>query len=140
MTNEAANLHHARRPPDPATSRRHPARDKQPKSSDPARNFHVVNDFLSRHQVLPDDEAAGSQHYGQIRSALEKAGKAIGVNDLHFAAHARSQRLTLVTSNLREFGRVPDHQKQVPQASSLLRRQLTGGHSCHNITTIHRSV
>jgi tRNA(fMet)-specific endonuclease VapC len=29
------------------------------------------------------------------------------VNDLHIAAHARSEGLTLVSNNLREFERVP---------------------------------
>jgi tRNA(fMet)-specific endonuclease VapC len=38
-------------------------------------------------------------------SALERRGQTIGVNDLHIAAHARSEGLTLV-SNLREFERV----------------------------------
>lgn len=47
------------------------------------------------------------QHYGSIRGALEKRGEPIGVNDLHIAAHARSEGLTLVTNNLREFERVP---------------------------------
>ena len=45
--------------------------------------------------------------YGSIRSALEKVGQTIGVNDLHIAAHARSEGLTLVSNNLREFERVP---------------------------------
>ena len=31
----------------------------------------------------------------------------IGVNDLHIAAHARSEGLTLVSNNVREFERVP---------------------------------
>jgi hypothetical protein len=31
-------------------------------------------------------------HYGSIRSALEKTGQSIGVNDLHIAAHARSEK------------------------------------------------
>lgn len=31
----------------------------------------------------------------------------ISVNDLHVAAHARSEGLTLVTNNLGEFERVP---------------------------------
>jgi len=47
------------------------------------------------------------QHCGAIRAALEKKGKTIGVNDLHIAAHARSEGLILVTNNLREFARVP---------------------------------
>jgi len=37
---------------------------------------------------------------------LEKVGRTIGVNDLHIAAHARSEGLTLVTNNLGEFERV----------------------------------
>lgn len=39
-------------------------------------------------------------------SALERRGTPIGVNDLHIAAHARSEGLTLVSNNLREFERV----------------------------------
>jgi predicted nucleic acid-binding protein len=35
-----------------------------------------------------------------------KQGQPIGVNDLHIAAHARSEGLTLVSNNLREFERV----------------------------------
>lgn len=50
--------------------------------------------------------AKASAHYGAIRSAL-KAGRPIGVNDLHIAAHARSEGLTLVTNNLGEFEQVP---------------------------------
>jgi tRNA(fMet)-specific endonuclease VapC len=37
---------------------------------------------------------------------LERKGTPIGVNDLHIAGHARSEGLTLVTNNLREFERV----------------------------------
>ncbi|GHT86584.1 ribonuclease VapC [Betaproteobacteria bacterium] len=75
------------------------------KSSDPARNFRAVQDFTSRLQVLPYDEA-GAAHYGQIRATLERQGQIIGVNDLHIAGHARSRGLTLVTNNEREFCRV----------------------------------
>lgn len=66
----------------------------------------VIEDFCSRLQVLPYTQEA-AQHYGSIRSELEKSGKPIGVNDLHIAAHARSLGLTLVTNNLSEFERVP---------------------------------
>ena len=34
-------------------------------------------------------------------------GHPIGANDLHIAAHARSEGLTLVTNNVGEFSRVP---------------------------------
>ena len=35
-----------------------------------------------------------------------RCGEVIGPNDLHIAAHARSEALTLVTNNQREFDRV----------------------------------
>lgn len=47
------------------------------------------------------------EHYGQIRSELQKTGQPIGNNDLWLAAHARSQDWILVTNNECEFLRVP---------------------------------
>lgn len=76
------------------------------KSAKVAQNLAVLEEFASLLQVLPYS-AKASQHYGAIRSALEKAGCPIGVNDLHIAAHARSEGLTLVTNNVGEFERVP---------------------------------
>lgn len=71
-----------------------------------AQNLAVVEEFASLLEVLPYT-ARASQHYGAIRSALEKTGRPIGLNDLHIAAHARSEGLTLVTNNIGEFERVP---------------------------------
>lgn len=76
------------------------------KSSDPSRSLAAVEDFCSRLVVLPYGDKA-AWHYGSIRTALEKTGMTIGVNDLHIAGHARSEGLTLVSNNLREFERVP---------------------------------
>ena len=76
------------------------------KSADVPRNLRVVEDFCSRLDVLPYGVKA-AQHYGSIRATLERRGQPIGVNDLHIAAHARSEGLTLVTNNLAEFERVP---------------------------------
>jgi tRNA(fMet)-specific endonuclease VapC len=75
------------------------------KSADAPRNLRVVEDLCSRLDVLPYGLKA-AQHYGSIRAALERRGQPIGVNDLHIAAHARSEGLTLVSNNLREFDRV----------------------------------
>lgn len=61
---------------------------------------------LSAIKVLPLEEPA-DWHYGVIRSELERIGQPIGHNDLLIAAHARSLGATLVTRNVREFGRVP---------------------------------
>lgn len=76
------------------------------RSREPARALRVVEDFCSRLEVLPYGPRA-AQHYGAIRAALERQGQPIGINDLHIAAHARSEGLTLVTNNVREFERVP---------------------------------
>ncbi len=75
------------------------------KSSRPEHNFRQIEDFVSRLEILEyGPKAAG--HYGDIRANLEKQGTPIGVNDLHIAGHARSEGLTLVTNNLKEFKRV----------------------------------
>jgi len=75
------------------------------KSTKPEHNLHIVEDFCSRLEVL-DYTVKAAAHYGDIRADLERRGTTIGVNDLHIAAHARSEGLTLVTNNLREFERV----------------------------------
>jgi tRNA(fMet)-specific endonuclease VapC len=76
------------------------------KSSRPEANLAVVEDFCSRLEVLTYGPKA-AQHYGQVRAALELVGTPSGVNDLHIAAHARSEGLVIVTNNRREFDRVP---------------------------------
>ena len=76
------------------------------KSSRVSENLAAIEDFCSRLQVLPYGPKA-AQHYGAIRAALEKFGQPIGVNDMHIAAHARSEGLVLVTNNMGEFARVP---------------------------------
>ena len=76
------------------------------KSSRVSENLAAVEDFCSRLAVLPYGPKA-AQHYGVIRAALGKLGQPIGVNDMHIAAHARSEGLVLVTNNMGEFARVP---------------------------------
>ena len=57
--------------------------------------------------VTQDNENAVSGTCGQIRAALKMRGALIGPNDTLISAHARCLGLTLVTNNVREFGRVP---------------------------------
>jgi tRNA(fMet)-specific endonuclease VapC len=75
------------------------------KSNAPAKSLAAVEDFCSRLEVLPYGPKA-AMHYGSIRANLESRGLTIGVNDLHIAAHARSEGLMLVSNNTREFERV----------------------------------
>ncbi|MFN3881630.1 MAG: tRNA(fMet)-specific endonuclease VapC [Nitrincola lacisaponensis] len=75
------------------------------KSARPEHNLRQVEDFVSRLEVLEYGTKAAA-HYGDIRASLERQGTPIGVNDLHIAGHARSEGLTLITNNLKEFERV----------------------------------
>lgn len=75
------------------------------KSQARANALAVLQQLQSAIQVMPLTPTVG-QHYGQIRSALERAGQPIGNNDLWIAAHARAEGLVLVTNNEREFRRV----------------------------------
>jgi tRNA(fMet)-specific endonuclease VapC len=65
----------------------------------------ALDGYLHHFEVLnyPDEAAL---HYAQIRVDLKLSGTMIGSNDLFIAAHARCLGLTLVTNNIREFGRV----------------------------------
>lgn len=75
------------------------------KSARQVENLRVVEDFVSRLDVLPYTDKAAA-HYGNIRADLERKGTPIGVNDLYIAGHARSEGLVLVSNSLREFARI----------------------------------
>jgi tRNA(fMet)-specific endonuclease VapC len=75
------------------------------KSARPVENRRAVEDFAARLEVLAFD-AAAADHAADIRAELERKGETIGAYDLLIAGHARSRGLTVVTGNLREFGRV----------------------------------
>lgn len=75
------------------------------KSAHMAENLRVVEAFAGRLAVLAYD-AGAAMAFGEIRAALERRGKSIGGYDLMIAGHARSQDMTLVTNNEREFGRI----------------------------------
>jgi tRNA(fMet)-specific endonuclease VapC len=66
----------------------------------------LVEAYLERLAILDwTNEVTG--HYAQIRSELERSGKPIGNMDLLIASHAVSQRMVLVTNNLKHFTSVP---------------------------------
>jgi tRNA(fMet)-specific endonuclease VapC len=67
----------------------------------------LVEAFLERPAIL-DWTAEVTFHYARVRCAIERVGKPIGNMDLLVAAHAVSQRLTLVTNNIKHFSHVPD--------------------------------
>ncbi len=77
------------------------------KSRFPEQNLIALLEFLIPFGILEFDQKA-SKEYGRIRTELERKGKPIEPMDLLIAAVARSQRLVLVTNNVKEFGRIED--------------------------------
>ena len=77
------------------------------KSSSSARTIRLVENFLRPLTILEfTSEDAAS--YAVVRTRLERAGTPIGPLDTLIAAQAVGRKLTLVTSNEREFRRVSD--------------------------------
>jgi len=77
------------------------------KSRHPLRARALADAFVAPFEVLEFD-AGAAEHYAEIRLYLERRGAPIGERDLMIAAIGRSEGLTLVTNNRREFDRVPD--------------------------------
>jgi len=76
------------------------------KSARRLENLEAIRQFVARLGILPFSEKAAA-HYGEIRAELERAGKPAGSHDMLIAGHARSEGMTVVTNNLREFKRMP---------------------------------
>ena len=77
------------------------------KSSAPDKNRMALLRFLSIMTVLPFPETAASE-YGNTYAFLQKRRTPIGTMDMLIAAHAKSNKMILVTNNVREFERIPD--------------------------------
>lgn len=72
-------------------------------SSRKAANLESLQKFLGLVTILPFDQSA-AEEFGQIKQALTDQGKILGPYDLLIASVVRSQRATLVTHNVKEFG------------------------------------
>ena len=71
-----------------------------------ARRSAYVEGVLGSLPLLPIEMATARLH-AQLRADLAAQGRPIGAHDLWLAASCLSHGLTLVTSSLREFRRVP---------------------------------
>lgn len=66
----------------------------------------AVLDSLALHLAVLDWPQEAAQHYAEIRVDLKKRGAQLGAADLMIAAHARAIGATVVTNNVKDFGRV----------------------------------
>ncbi len=76
------------------------------KYGNPEKRWAIVVETLAPYASLPFDDHA-AEHYARIRHGLEKAGTVIGPHDMLIAAMCVAGSCTLVTSNIREFSRIP---------------------------------
>jgi tRNA(fMet)-specific endonuclease VapC len=70
------------------------------------RNLGALRRFLAPLHIVPFDVDA-AEVFGSLRAWLYGQGTPIGPYDTQIAAQALALGVTLVTNNLREFGRVP---------------------------------
>jgi tRNA(fMet)-specific endonuclease VapC len=75
------------------------------RSNDPVREQARVQAFVVRFVILPFDVVA-AEEAGRVQSTLDAVGLPIGIADAYIAAIAIVNNLTLVTHNVREFGRI----------------------------------
>jgi tRNA(fMet)-specific endonuclease VapC len=78
------------------------------KSARPEANTRLLTAFFAGPLSLLPFEEEDTRVAGMVRARLEAAGKPIGADDLLIAGQALRHELTLVTANLREFGRIKD--------------------------------
>jgi len=76
------------------------------KSAYPDTNARRVETFFAGPVSLLPFQEEDARSAGRVRAALEAAGKPIGAYDLLIAGQALRHRVTLVTANAKEFGRV----------------------------------
>ena len=74
-------------------------------SSRPKGNIETVRGFIRNIKVLDFDSGA-SKRYGEIKSSLKKEGKLIPDMDICIAAIVKSNNMSLVTNNIKDFSRI----------------------------------
>ena len=75
------------------------------KSQNPDAARSRLYEFLTPFEVL-DFDTKSAEHYGRIRSQLEKSGNIIGPIDMLIASVALANNCAVVTNNTREFIRI----------------------------------
>ena len=75
------------------------------KSKKQKENLEKVELFLQPFEITPFIDSM-SYVYADIRSSLEKTGKAIGPNDLLIASIVKFHEGILISNNIREFKRI----------------------------------
>lgn len=75
--------------------------------ADPAKELAVVSSIIAPFKVH-DFTSNSAIFYGSLRADLRKAGNEPNGEDMIIAATVLAQGSTLVTHNIKDFGRIPD--------------------------------
>lgn len=67
----------------------------------------LVEQVVRRAQTVLPFDAAAARTFGELKADLERVGTPLAEPDLRIAAIALTERLTLVTRNVRHFARIP---------------------------------
>ena len=92
-----------------AFGRGYPARESLSSTGSSLSSMVIQSTYVGRTDLLVTWPQGGRRRAnlgGEIKTDLQRREEMIGPNDLHIAAHARSEALTLVTNNQREFAPV----------------------------------
>jgi len=76
------------------------------KSMQTEANTRRVKMFLEGSVRVLEFGEEDARYAGEIRNTLERMGKPIGTYDILIAGQAVNRKMTLVTANVKEFGRV----------------------------------
>ena len=76
------------------------------KSARPKENAEDLATFLGGPAKVLDFADGDAREAGEVRASLERIGRPIGAYDVLIAGQAMARKLTLVTANAKEFGRV----------------------------------
>jgi tRNA(fMet)-specific endonuclease VapC len=76
-------------------------------SARPGENRRALDELLEGEIEILAFDPADATEAGEIRAHLRSSGRPIGPYDILIAAQARRRGATMVTSNTREFERVP---------------------------------
>lgn len=76
------------------------------KSARPKENAEDLATFLAGPARVLGFEEGDAREAGNVRASLERIGKPIGAYDMLIAGQALNRKMTLVTANAKEFGRV----------------------------------
>ncbi len=81
------------------------------RSGNPAKHLTLINELCERLHDIYAWDARATEQFADLQTLLLNQGTPIGINDTLIAGHVLSLEATLVTNNVKHFGKVPGLEK-----------------------------